>query len=174
MIYLRKYSFLFIFFACVSSSQGWADQVLDEHNPESLAPPCPAAQPNSFDMNSESLSAPAPTPEIKIANLSDGEKRWYQRFQEGVPFFDGWKKITERVIEKFPEQEREQKMAIMQALGLKIGHEWCRDNRVRKVNTDMLQAWGQDLRQAGSQNHIQLARVIQKIDGEINTLLYHQ
>ncbi len=173
MIFFKKYSFLFIFVVIFSSSPGWADQFQGGRDPEAPEAILPATVPSFADADSDSQPAPAPAPEIKLANLTDGERKWYQRFQEGVPFFDGWKKITEMVLERFPAQEREQKMAIMQALGLKIGYEWSRDNRVRKVNTDMLRAWGKDLRQAGSQNHLQLAKVIDKIDREINKLLYH-
>ena len=106
-----------------------------------------------------------------LAGLTSGERMWYHRFQEGIPFFDGWKKITQAVVEKFPEHEREKSLAAMQSLGIKIGYEWSRDNRVRKVNTEMLRAWGRDLRKAGAENHVQLAKVLYKIDGEINTLL---
>jgi len=108
----------------------------------------------------------------ELANLTPRERKWYYRFQEGVPLFDGWKKITQAVVEKFPEHEREGRLAAMQALGLKIGHEWSRDNRVRKVNTTTLRAWGQDLRKAGAESHVQLANVLHKIDSEVNALLY--
>jgi hypothetical protein len=107
-----------------------------------------------------------------LAGLSQKERKWYHRFQDGVPLFDGWKKITQAVVEKFPEHEREGRLAAMQALGFKIGHEWSRDNRVRKVNTEALRAWGQDLRQAGTQDHVQLADVLYKIDSEVNALLH--
>lgn len=111
-------------------------------------------------------------PEEVLGPLSPGERKWYYRFQEGIPLFDGWKKITQAVVEKFPEHEREKRLAAMQALGVKIGYEWSRDNRVRKVNTDMLRAWGKDLRRAGAESHVQLANVLYKIDSEINTLLH--
>ncbi|MBU1649471.1 MAG: hypothetical protein KKF37_08970 [Proteobacteria bacterium] len=107
-----------------------------------------------------------------LASLSPGERKWYHRFQEGIPLFDGWKKITQAVVEKFPEHEREKRLAAMQALGVKIGYEWSRDNRVRRVNTDMLRAWGKDLRKAGAESHVQLANVLYKIDSEMNTLLH--
>lgn len=106
-----------------------------------------------------------------LATLTAGEKKWYHRFQEGIPCFDGWKKITQVVVEKFPEHERETRLAAMQALGFKIGYEWSRDNRVRKVNTDMLRAWGRELRKAGAEDHVQLAQVLYKIDSEVETLL---
>jgi len=107
-----------------------------------------------------------------LSGLTAKEKKWYYRFQEGVPLFDGWKKITQAVVEKFPEHEREGRLAAMQALGFKIGYEWSRDNRVRKVSTELLRAWGKDLRQAGTQDHDQLANVLHKIDSEVNALLY--
>ncbi|MEK6201582.1 MAG: hypothetical protein N2A40_04075 [Desulfobulbaceae bacterium] len=106
-----------------------------------------------------------------LASLTPKERKWYHRFQEGIPLFDGWKKITRAVVEKFPEQEREKRLTAMQALGHKIGHEWSRDNRVRKVSTETLRAWGQDLRKAGSENHVQLANVLHKIESEVNVLL---
>lgn len=115
-----------------------------------------------------------PVTEQALASLTPGERKWYHRFQEGVPFFDGWKKITQMVVERFPEHEREKRLAAMKMLGLKIGYEWSRDNRVRKVNTDMLRAWGKDLRKAGAENHVQLAKVLYKIDSEMNSLLHRE
>ncbi|MFN2267910.1 MAG: hypothetical protein ABR533_06505 [Desulfonatronovibrio sp.] len=110
-------------------------------------------------------------PENVLITLTPGERNWYHRFQEGVPFFDGWKKITQAVVAKFPEHEREKRLAAMHSLGIKIGYEWSRDNRVRRVNTEMLRAWGRDLRKAGTESHVQLAQVLHKIDSEINVLL---
>lgn len=124
----------------------------------------------------ETLSNPNgfyPVAEDVLANLTPKERKWYHRFQEGIPLFDGWKKITQAVVEKFPEHEREKRLAAMHELGIKIGHEWSRDNRVRKVNTETLRIWGQDLRKA-SESHVQLAKVLYKIDNEVNTLLHQE
>lgn len=112
-----------------------------------------------------------PAPPELLETLSPGEKKWFQRFQEGVPLFSGWKKITQSVVEKFPENERDQRMAIMRELGVKIGSEWSRDDRIRKVDTDMLRLWGKELRLAGAENHLQIAEVMFKIEREINSLL---
>jgi hypothetical protein len=134
------------------------DQHIQEiilHNKEALL------NPDGFGQVSEEI----------LASLTPGERKWYYRFQEGIPCFDGWKKITQAVVEKFPEHEREARMATMRLLGFKIGYEWSRDNRVRKVNTEMLRAWGKELRKAGAENYIQLAEVLFKIDSEVNTLL---
>lgn len=178
MNFLKIHCFLLLFLMLPCSSHGFASQLQEKQTIETTAAPVndtfPSPSVPVVESPSLLLSTAAPAPEVQLSNLTDGERKWYQRFQEGVPFFDGWKKITEMVIERFPEHEREQRMAAMQALGLKIGYEWSRDNRVRKVNTDMLRAWGKDLRQAGSQNHVQLAQVISKIDGEMNNLLHRQ
>lgn len=109
--------------------------------------------------------------ELVLEKLTPGEQKWYWRFHDGVAMFDGWNKITNAVVEKFPEHERGKVMMVMQLLGHKIGYEWSRDNKVRRVDTDMLRAWGRDLRKAGAENHVQLARVIVKIDSEMNSLL---
>lgn len=111
-------------------------------------------------------------PEMVLDKLSPGEQKWYWRFHEGVPLFDGWQKITQAVVEKFPEHEQGKVLMVMQLLGHKIGYEWSRDNQVRRVNTEMLRAWGRDLRKAGAEDHVQLAKVIVKIDSEMNSLLH--
>ncbi len=113
-----------------------------------------------------------PAPPDLLDTLSPGEKKWFERFQDGAPFLDGWKKITQAVVAKFPEHERAQRLAVMRELGLKIGSEWSRDDHVRKVDTDMLRAWGKELRQAGAENHLQLAKVLFKIEREVNHLLH--
>lgn len=112
-----------------------------------------------------------PAPANVLDTLTPCEKKWFQRFQDGAPFLDGWEKITQAVVAKFPEQERGQRLAVMRELGLKIGSEWSRDDRIRKVDTDMLRAWGRELRQAGAESHVQLARALIKIEKEINRLL---
>ena len=150
-------------FLCLPCKHGMADQFQGDQRTQGITLP-----------NNKALLSPAgvgqPAEEV-LATLTPGERKWYYRFQEGIPCFDGWKKITQAVVEKFPEPERETRMATMQTLGLKIGHEWSRDNRVRKVNTDMLRAWGRELRKAGAENHIQLAQALYKIDSEVDTLL---
>ncbi len=169
MIFSRKICFLLLVFSFLFCAQGFAEQSTDTPlAAETLSPKHGEVVVSDIDVNQV---APAGE-EVLVAKLSPGERKWYYRFQEGIPLFDGWKKITQAVIEKFPEHEREQQLATMQALGLKIGYEWSRDNRVRKVNTDMLRAWGKDLRKAGSESHVQLAQVIHKIDRELNAL-YH-
>ena len=164
MKFSRKACFLMVIFSFLFCAQGGASQYQGGQQ----------VQETAWSGN-EGLShsgGPFHVTDDLLAGLTSKERKWYHRFQDGVPLFDGWKKITQAVVEKFPEHEREGKLAAMQALGFKIGHEWSRDNRVRKVSTEALRAWGKDLRQAGAQDHVQLANVLYKIDSEVNALLH--
>jgi hypothetical protein len=163
MKFLRKICFLLMIFSCLPCIHGMAGQFQGDQRPQEITARNNEASPGAVDFGQP--------PEDVLATLTAGEKKWYHRFQEGIPCFDGWKKITQAVVEKFPEHEREKRQAAMQALGFKIGYEWSRDNRVRKVNTDMLRAWGRELRKAGAKDHVQLAQVLYKIDSEVETLL---
>ena len=164
MRFSKRISFLMLLSSLLFSVHGIAGQFQDVKQAEKTT-----QQGNEILIASNGFFH---APEEVLASLSPGERKWYHRFQEGIPLFDGWKKITQAVVEKFPEHEREKRLAAMQALGVKIGYEWSRDNRVRKVNTDMLRAWGKDLRIAGAESHVQLAKVLYKIDSEMNTLLH--
>ena len=163
MTFLKRLCFLMMIFTCLPCNYGMADESQGDQRTQEIK-----SSNHEASLSPEGVSQPA---EEVLANLTPGERKWYYRFQEGIPCFDGWKKITQAVVEKFPEPERETRMAAMQTLGLKIGHEWSRDNRVRKVNTDMLRAWGRELRKAGAENHVQLAQALYKIDSEVDTLL---
>jgi hypothetical protein len=160
---LKRICFLMMIFSCLLCSQGKADQLQGEQRTQEITLPQKVASlsPDGPNQHSEEV----------LASLTPGERKWFYRFQDGIACFDGWKKITQAVVEKFPEHERDKRMAAMQTLGVKIGHEWSRDNRVRKVNTDMLRAWGRELRKAGAENHVQLAQALYKIDSEVDTLL---
>ncbi|MFH2124065.1 MAG: hypothetical protein ABIJ50_11360 [Pseudomonadota bacterium] len=164
MRFSKSISFLILLSSLLFSVHGIAGQSQDDQQAEKST--------QQDDVIVIASSGFSHAPEAVLATLSPGERKWYHRFQEGIPLFDGWKKITQAVVEKFPEHERANRLAAMQELGLKIGYEWSRDNHVRRVNTDMLRAWGKDLRKAGAESHVQLANVLYKIDSEMNTLLH--
>ncbi len=108
----------------------------------------------------------------KVNNLNDEERNWYEKFQEGLLFFDGWREISEDVMAKVSEEEKVQVKVTMQSLGVKIGCEWSKDNDIRKISTDMLKNWGKDLRKASkgdSSQQVMLA--LQSIEYEVDELL---
>jgi hypothetical protein len=164
MRFSKKISFLTVVFFFLLCGHGHATQM----NPNQQVPKMMEQEDKSLVVQEGFIPAPVNL----LDTLTPGEKKWFQRFQDGAPFLDGWKKITQSVVAKFPEQERAQRLAVMRELGLKIGSEWSRDDHIRKVDTDMLRAWGRELRQAGAENHVQLAKVLFKIEKEVNHLLH--
>ncbi len=108
----------------------------------------------------------------KVDNLSQEEQDWYCKFQEGIIFFDGWKDITDDILAKVPEDERVRVKVTMQALGIKVGCEWSKENDVRKISTDMLKDWGKRLRKAADDDSTQaMIQAIHAIEYEVDELL---
>jgi len=109
-------------------------------------------------------------PEV-LDQLSEEERQWYQRFQEGVLFFDGWSEISEELLAIFPEEEWPSRKVMMQRLGVKIGTEWAKDNKTRKIDTDMIRQWGDLLRGAFSQGSEETLAVLHQIEVEVDSIL---
>lgn len=104
-------------------------------------------------------------------SLSADEKSWFKVFQDGNFLAMGWQEITSEIMARTPpEKQHEQKLAL-DALGKKIGMEWSRPNKVRKVSTSMLQDWGDILRNTAKKNPQQLTRAIAHIDHEVDAVL---
>ena len=103
--------------------------------------------------------------------LTSEEKAWFKTFQEGNILAMGWQEITTEILARTsPDKQQEQRIAL-ESLGRKIGMEWCRQNRVRKVNTSMLQEWGGVLRKTAKKNPQQLAQAITYINQELDAVL---
>lgn len=105
------------------------------------------------------------------ANLSPEEKTWFKVFQEGNFLSIGWQEISAEIMAKTPPEQRSTQKAALENLGNKIGMEWCRPNRVRKVDSSMLVEWGDILRKTARKNPQQLAKAIAYIDQEVDAVL---
>lgn len=105
------------------------------------------------------------------ANLSPEEKKWFKTFQEGNFLSEGWQKISADIMAKTPPEQRPSQKIALDNLGRKIGMEWCRPNAVRKVNSSMLQEWGDILKKTARKNPQQLAGAIAFIDQELDSVL---
>lgn len=104
-------------------------------------------------------------------SLTPEEKSWFKTFQEGNILAMGWQEISSEILARTaPEKRQEQKIALAN-LGRRIGMEWCRQNRVRKVDTSMLQEWGGILRKTAKKNPQQLAQAITYINQELDAVL---
>lgn len=104
-------------------------------------------------------------------HLNSEEKRWFKTFHEGNFLSEGWQEITAYLLAKTPEEQRQAQKAALDNLGKKIALEWCRPNDVRKVNSSMLQEWGDQLKKAADENPVELSRTIAFIDQEVEAVL---
>ena len=83
----------------------------------------------------------------------------------------GWQEITTEILARTSPDKRPEQRIALESLGRKIGMEWCRQNRVRKVNSSMLQEWGGVLRKTAKKNPQQLAQAITYINQELEAVL---
>ena len=104
-------------------------------------------------------------------SLTPEEKSWFKTFQEGNILAMGWQEITTEILARTSPDKRQEQRIALESLGRKIGMEWSRQNRVRKVNTSMLQEWGGMLRKTAKKNPQQLAQAITYINQELEAVL---
>jgi hypothetical protein len=107
-----------------------------------------------------------------VAQLDEEAREWFSTFQEGGIFFDGWKDISDKVINNVPESEKVQTKLQMLALGVRMGCEWSKENEIRKISTKMLKNWGQEIREVVKTRPTDIPHVINKIEGEVDALLF--
>ncbi|MDH3329824.1 MAG: hypothetical protein OEM01_11365 [Desulfobulbaceae bacterium] len=106
-----------------------------------------------------------------LSGLSLQERQWFVRFIEGTFFADGWQEIANDILIKLTDDERQQKQLKLNELGNKIGREWCKDNKIRKIDTAMLKKWGYMLKLTAEDDPHLLVKVIDHIDGEVDSLI---
>jgi len=103
-------------------------------------------------------------------SLSEDEKYWFVKFQEGNFLIDGWQDISKAILEKTPETQYEQQKRLLAELGNKIGLEWCKANEIRAIDNDMLKDWGGQLKQTVKENPQKLESVLVAIRNEVDSL----
>lgn len=109
-----------------------------------------------------------------IEELNEEARGWFSTFQEGGMFFDGWKEISDDVVEKVPSEKKIRTKITMLALGVRIGCEWSKDNEIRRISTKMLKEWGGKLRDTVDKRPDNIPHVIRNIEAEVDTLLASQ
>ena len=123
------------------------------------------------------LLAPQPLPAapdvgagyVLPAGLNPEERRWYAVFQEGNAFSEGWVRISRGLLDRLPPELHAEFRPLLQRLGDRLGREWCRDNRIRRIDTGMLKRWGRELKQAGDAAALRaaIARINARIDARL-------
>lgn len=106
-----------------------------------------------------------------IEELDEEAREWFSKFQEGGLLFDGWKEISDDVVEQVPEGEKVKTKVTMLALGIRIGCEWSKENDVRKISTEMLKKWGKQLRETVADSPVKIPTLLNAIEAEVDSLL---
>jgi hypothetical protein len=107
----------------------------------------------------------------RLERLSDDERQWYDKFQNGLVFFSGWKDISEDILSCIDPDEQTKAKELLETMGIRIGTEWSKDNSVRKINTDQLQDWGNRLRQARNNGPQYLSATLKALSREVDSIL---
>ncbi len=102
---------------------------------------------------------------------SKEEEDWFKKFQEGTLLVKGWKSRIKEILKPFRSPEREKFQQELEILGELIGREWSKDNSIRKINTKMLQDWGESLVAAKDRGADSLIDEIQEIRVKVDKLL---
>lgn len=108
-----------------------------------------------------------------VRHLSENEREWYKKFQNGHLFFTGWKEICADILESLPNHEELKTRKLLQSMGQRIGTEWAKNNAVRKIDTADLRTWGERLRQAKDTGSSQLYEAVEAISVEVERKLQH-
>ena len=99
------------------------------------------------------------------------EEKWYKKFMDGTFVVKGWKSRQKELLEDLEGSKREDMASLLNDLGKKIGREWAKDNDVRRIDTPMLQHWGDKLVTAKKQGPDTLAKEVKNIESEVDKTL---
>lgn len=104
------------------------------------------------------------------ASLTNDERKWFVKFQEGNFLVDGWQDITFTILEQTSSPEKGKQKMLLAELGNKIGTEWCKNNDIRKVDNTMLKTWGKQLKGIAKKSPAHLEDVLLAISNELDSL----
>jgi hypothetical protein len=99
------------------------------------------------------------------------EAQWYRKFHKGTLLIKGWQARADELLQVVPPAHQKTMAQRLAVLGEKIGREWARDNTRRRIDTAMLQKWGEELRQAKNKGHAALDETVHSLDAQIDKLL---
>ncbi|PID72488.1 MAG: hypothetical protein CSB34_02070 [Desulfobulbus propionicus] len=104
------------------------------------------------------------------SSLSEDERYWFVKFQEGNLLVDGWQDITKAILDKTPADQVEKQKQLLAELGNTIGLEWCKDNETRAIDTSMLKNWATQLKKTAKNKPEELEIVLVTISNEVASL----
>jgi hypothetical protein len=93
----------------------------------------------------------AAVPDHGLAFDDAKHRLWYARFWTGkctgLAFYEcrsgepNWNETTRRLVTAAPAERRAALSARLLKLGRSVGHEWAKENDVRKISTDHIRTW---------------------------------
>lgn len=98
-------------------------------------------------------------------------QKWLRTFYEGSFLVKGWNARMQEILKNVSPENRDEIQTLLGRLGEKIGTEWAKDNRIRKIDNTHLQQWGDELRRAKEREPDDLIHAIQKIEKAADRML---
>jgi hypothetical protein len=96
-------------------------------------------------------------------------RKWLKTFYEGSFLVKGWTARKKELLASMEGQGEAEK--IMDELGELIGNEWAKDNRIRKIDTDAVKRWGEQLQEAKGEPDKKIIAELKKIKKEVTKTL---
>jgi hypothetical protein len=102
--------------------------------------------------------------------MSEYEKQ-YRSFLKGTFLIKGWDKRKTEILDFLPPNLSGGVDEFLTILGDKIGREWAKDKKARKIDSELLIKWGKTIRKAKDQGPETLLSVLKEIDTRVDEIL---
>jgi hypothetical protein len=96
------------------------------------------------------------------------EEENYQKFLKGTFWIKGWNVRVKEILQAVPDEDKIEMKRLLFELGEKIGREWAKDSLIRKIDTDMLRTWGNELKKAVAEDPAGLVKYLRVLEGKVN------
>lgn len=96
-------------------------------------------------------------------------RKWLKTFYEGSFLVKGWTARKKELLASMEGQGEAER--ILDELGKLIGEEWAKDNRTRKIDTDDVKKWGEQLQEAKGGPDKKIIAELKKIKKEVTKTL---
>jgi len=103
--------------------------------------------------------------------IKNNEEENYQKFLNGVFWIKGWNVRVKEILQAVPDEDKVEMKRLLSELGEKIGREWAKESGIRKINTDMLKKWGNELQEAVAINPAQLVKQLKMLERKVNEIM---
>lgn len=95
----------------------------------------------------------------------------YRLFFKGTFLVKGWEKWMREILKALSSHHDDGIEQFLAQLGEKIGREWAKDKRARKIDTPLLITWGESIRRAKEHGPAALLSVLKSIDARVDQIL---